>query len=69
MSAFEICQFLDDFALPLVELEMLIRILLRPFTMLSDGLWYQKRLHFPVDFAEFSVKLSDPLDSFHCEHH
>jgi hypothetical protein len=37
--------------------------------MLSDGLWYQKRLHFPVDFAEFSVKLSDPLDSFHCEHH
>ena len=68
MSAFKIGQLLDDFPLPLVELEMLIRILLRPFAML-DGLRYQKWLHFVVNFIELSVKFFDSLDSFHCEHH
>jgi hypothetical protein len=44
---------------------MLISILLRPFTMLSNGLRYQERLHFVVNFIEFPVKFLDPLDSFH----
>ena len=44
---------------------MLISILLRPFTMLSNGWRYQKRLHFQVNFIEFPVEFFDPLDSFH----
>ena len=46
---------------------MLISILLRPFTMLSNALRYQERLHFIVNFIEFPVKFFDPLDSFHCQ--
>jgi len=67
MSAFKIGQLPDDFPLPLVELKILIRILLRPFAMF-DGLRYQKWLHFLVDFSLFSVKFFDPLDSFHYEY-
>ena len=46
---------------------MLISILLSPFTLLSKGLRYQEWLHFIVNFIEFSVKVFDPLDSFHGE--
>jgi hypothetical protein len=64
MSAFKIGQFPDDFPLPLVELEILIRILLRPFAM-SGGLRNQKWLHFLVDFPLLSVKFFDPLEPLH----
>ena len=46
---------------------MLISILLRPFTMLSNGLRYQEWLHFVVNFIEFPVEFFDSLDSFHCQ--
>ena len=46
---------------------MLISILLSPFAPLSKGLRYQEWLHFLVNFIEFSVKVFDPLDSFHGE--
>ena len=65
MSALKISQFLDDFPLSLVEPQMLISILLRPFTMLSNALRCQERLHFIVNFIEFAVQFFDPLDSFH----
>ena len=46
---------------------MLISILLRLFTMLSNALRCQERLHFIVNFIEFAVQFFDPLDSFHCQ--
>lgn len=64
MSALKIGQFLGDFPLPSVELEIVIRILLRPFAMF-DGLRYQEWFHFFVNFPQFSVKLFDSWDSLH----
>jgi hypothetical protein len=51
MPAFKVSQFADNFLLPLVELEMVIRLFLRPFMMVSDSSWFSEWPHFLVDFA------------------
>ena len=40
MSAFKISQFPDDFALALVEFQVVVRVRLRPFMVVLDRLWY-----------------------------
>jgi hypothetical protein len=46
MSAFEVSQFADDFLLPLMELEIIIRFFLRSLVVVSDGLWFSEWPHY-----------------------